>query len=327
MPSVFNSPTLEHIDQAIDAEPEQPRGHLGMSSIAGDARTLWLKFRWSLPDKPAPRTRRIFSLGNVIEAEVVKYLKLAGFEVHADDGSAQYGFKDLGGHYAGSMDGVICGLPESNAWHVLEVKSVKADRFAALVKNGVKQWDPTYFGQMQCYMHHAGLTRALFAAYNKNTSDLHFERVDVDPMFGPAMREKAREIITGPIPESTYPDRTWYEIKKFKSEHYQRVYWSDELPPKPNCRNCRFAIADVSDGETRAAWGCKKKRAELAFEDQVAGCDDHNWISDLVNAPEIRRDEHSVTYNAEGVEFTNGPDQGPTSFNSVELVELSKVGY
>lgn len=330
MPSVFENPVTAAIDAAIDREAarERPRGHLGMSAIAGDARTLWLQFRWSLPEEFSPRVRRIFSLGNLLEAELVKYLRMAGVELHADDGSAQYGFQALGGHYAGSMDGAAIGVPGAEkTWHVFEAKSVKANRFRELEKDGVEKWSPVYFGQMQCYMHHSGMTRALFAAYNKDTSDLYFERVELDPMFGPAMLEKARAIITGSIPESSFPSRSWYEIKKFKSEHYQRVYWGDELPPKPNCRNCRFSIADVDDPEKRARWGCKKYARELSLDDQVAGCDAHNWLPELVGLPVLEAGPDGVTYAGDGFEITNAPHPAPDTFNSAEFVELSKVGY
>ena len=331
MPTVFDNPVTAAIDAAIDAEAaqEQPRGHLGMSAIADDARTLWLRFRWSLPDDIPPRTRRIFSLGWALEAEVTKYIRMIpGVELHADDGSSQYGFKTLGGHYAGSMDGVIRGVPGApKPWHVLEVKSVKANRFAKLEKDGVEKWSPVYFGQMQAYMHHSGMTRALFAAYNKDTSALYFERVNLDPMFGPAMIEKARAIITGPIPESTYPNRDWYEIAKFKGEHYQRVYWSDELPPAPNCRNCRFAVADVDPEKDSAEWGCSKVGEYIPFEFQPKGCDAHNWIPDLVGLPVLDIGPDGVTYAAKNCEPTNAPAHGPTTFNSREFVELSKTNY
>ena len=122
---------------------------------------------------------------------VLPLVSFAAFELYADDGSAQFGYKALGGHYAGSMDGVIRGLSESTAWHVLEVKSVKADRFTQLEKDGVEKWAPVYFGQIQCYMGEFGLERALFAAYNKDTSELYFERVKYEPMYASAMRYKA----------------------------------------------------------------------------------------------------------------------------------------
>ena len=326
MYSVFEDPIVQAIDEAIQAkaDAEKPRGHMGMSGIAGDPRTTWLQFRWSLPDDITPRTRRIFAMGDTIEDIVVRLLKAAGFTVHADDGTSQFGFTALGGHYAGSMDGAIVGLPQSKAWHVLEVKSVNGKRFRKLVEDGVEKWSPVYFGQMQCYGFHSGMTRALFAAYNKDTSELYFERVKIDPMYGAAMLERARDLITGPIPASSYPDRTWYEIAKFKSEEYQAVYWGDHLPPNPNCRNCRFSIADARDEVDGAAWGCLKKQKELSLEDQVAGCESHNWIPDLV-ALEVDnvKDDGVVYENADGVLMQNGPD----GYSSSEFVALSHIDY
>lgn len=319
MTSVFENPINTRIDDSIVAEP--PRAHLGMSQIAGDARTLWLSFRWSLPDDATSRTRRIWALGKVIEAEIIRLLAGAGFELFADDGGEQFGFSFLGGHFAGSMDGVIRGLPQApTKWHVFEAKSVKAARFALLQKVGLKEWDPVYFGQCQSYMGASKLDRALFGAYNKDTSELYFERIPLDPLYFPAMLTKAEQIITGPIPESSYPGRTHYEVKKFKSEHWQRVYWRDELPPHANCRNCRFSVADTEGG----GWGCRLYGKALTYDEQRAGCDHHNFIPDLMPADKIGESADSVTYrHANGVEFTNGPEK----YSSDELIELSRVDF
>jgi len=321
MPSMLECPITAKVNDAINADAEPPRGHLGMSQIAGDARTLWLTFRWSLPDEAAPRTRRIWALGHAIEAELIRYLRDAGFELYADDGGEQFGFSYLGGHFRGSMDGVIRGLPQSTQWHVFEAKSVNGARFKELVKVGVKSWSPVYYGQMQTYGWAANLKRALFAAYNKDTSELYFERVKIEATYGPAMLVKAEEIITGDIPASSYPSRTHYEVKNFRSEAWQRVYWGDELP-LPNCRNCRFSVTDVeNDG---AAWGCKKKRKELTLDEQRKGCLEHNFIPSLVNGEVLQTSSETVTYRMpNGLEITNGPEK----FMSHEMSALSRVDY
>lgn len=325
MASVFESPITEAIDRAIESDARDIRGHLGMSSIAGDARTLWLQFRWSLPDDITPRTRRIFELGNLLEIEVIRLLKLAGFEVYHDDGTGdQFSFSYYGDHFRGSMDGVVRGLPQApKTWHVLEVKSVKGGRFVELQKKGVEKWDAAYYGQMQCYMAAAELDRALFAAYNKDTSELYFERVKLDKTYFPAMRVKALDILENDSPpQSSYKDRSWYEIKNYKSEHYQRVYWGDELPPSVNCRNCRFSRIDLES--PGAQWICGKTRLRLTLEQQQAGCAEHNFLPALMPAKLTAESAESATYMADnGQQFTNGPEK----FSSAELVQLSKVRF
>lgn len=326
MPSAFDyNPTVDSIDEAMVMQHthQTPRGHLGMSSIADDARTLWLKFRWSLPDNVDGRLLRIFELGDRIEDMLAEKLRLAGFVLHTHNAQGdQFRFSEHGGHYAGSMDGAIKGLAESDQWHVWECKSVNTKRFAALKKEGVEKWSPTYYGQMQCYMHHSGMTRALFMAMDKDNSEIYTERVKVEPMYGPAMMTKALAILTEDVPESTYRDRSWYEIRNYKSEHYQRVYWGDELPPAANCRNCRFSVADVT--QPGANWHCLQKQRILTIEDQQIGCKQHNFIPSLMPAEQIAIDGATVVYrHSKGFDFINGPG----GYSSDELIALSQQDF
>ncbi|CAK0756404.1 YqaJ viral recombinase domain-containing protein [Gammaproteobacteria bacterium] len=273
---VIESPTLSAIDQALaQRECEQiPRGHLGMSEIGEpDDRKLWLKFRWSLPDTPSPRILRVFQLGNLIEQELAALLRMIpGLTLHTINPKTgkQFNFQYLGGHFAGSMDGCLIGLPEApKTWHVWESKSVGHKYFGDLVKKGVKAWNPKYYAQLQCYMGATNLDRALFMAYQKDNSSLYVERVKKEPMFWEGMMAKAERIITRYLaPESSYRDRTWYE-SKFMSEDAQAVYWGDRLP-RPNCRNCRFSEAVMDDDSSR--WHCHQFETDLSLEEQKEGC-------------------------------------------------------
>ena len=65
------------IDHVMLSEPEKPRPYLGMSQIGNpDERMLWLNFRWCLePTNFEPRISRILDLGNLLEDQIVDYLK------------------------------------------------------------------------------------------------------------------------------------------------------------------------------------------------------------------------------------------------------------
>ena len=308
------------IDDALAAmhAAEVPRGHLGMSQIGNpDERTLWLKFRWSLPGVPAPRTLRIFQLGHYVEIELARLLRLIpGVELHTttEDGG-QFSFKLLGGHFAGSMDGAIHGIPEApKTWHVWEAKSASGKRFAQLVKDGVQKWSHEYYAQLQCYMGATGMERALFTAYNKDDSSLHIERIEREPMFWEAMQEKARRIIQQPdMPASSWRDRTWYEAK-FMSEHAQAVYWGDRLPA-PSCRNCRFVEAVTDRLETGARWHCHLLRDDRSLIEQRVGCEAHQYmptfIAQFAKLEHLPDDGDAVIYSIDGELFANGLRSNP----------------
>lgn len=308
------------IDDALAAmhAAEVPRGHLGMSQIGNpDERTLWLKFRWSLPDVPAPRTLRIFQLGHYVEIEIARLLRLIpGVELHTtDEAGSQFNFKLLGGHFAGSMDGAIRGIPEApKTWHVWEAKSASSKCFSQLEKDGVQKWSPEYYAQMQCYMGATGMERALFTAYNKDDSALYVERVKREPMFWEAMQEKARRIIQqADMPASSWRDRTWYEAK-FMSDDAQAVYWGDRLPA-PNCRNCRFVEAVTDRHETAARWHCHLLRDDRSLIEQRAGCEAHQYmptfITQFAKLEHLPDDDDAVIYSTDGELFANGLRSNP----------------
>lgn len=335
----------EHaIDKAVskDYDAKDPRGHLGMSSIGNpDTRTLWLKFRWSLPDKPNARTLRIFNLGNIIEDEVVRLLRLSDFQVWEKDPATgkQFNFKRLGGHFAGSSDGVIKGIPESKQTHLLEIKSAKESKFKELKQlrhesvdhnTALKKWNPDYFGQCQCYMSELELKRSLFVVYNKDTSEILSLRIKPEAFYFEGALAKAERIIEATTPpQSSYPNRNWFEIKNYKSEEYQRVYWGDALPPKANCRNCRSCTPVIDQQRTDAAWVCSRDGKSKSIPEQLSGCTEHNFLPALMpaNLIEVHESANAVEYEAkDGTRFFNAGEQDHAErvFSSRELIVMSE---
>jgi hypothetical protein len=314
---------------------DESRGHLGMSQIGKeDARSLWLSFRWSLPNDYTARTLRIFAMGNLIEDEIIRLLRnIPGVELHDKDADGkQFRFVDIGGHFCGSMDGAILGVPEApKTWHVFEAKSVALKRFTDLQKKGVKEWSSEYYGQLQSYMRCTGMERALFVAYCKDNSELYIERVKYDAQNAEALLIKAERIITATEPPaSSWPNEQWYE-SKFLSEDARSIYWGKRLP-SPNCRNCLFAKPDTKG--TGAKWVCHHTSDlntgdSLPFERQKTGCEMHNFIPALVPAKLVELDDESVLYSThDGHYFSNahGYQLGAQAYTSWELEHLSKTG-
>lgn len=323
--------TVVAIDEAMDSS-DNPRVHLGMSQIGKeDQRILWLNFRWCMPDSIKPRVKRIFRMGDLIETEVISLLSkipdVTLFERDPDT-NEQFRFSFLGGHFGGSMDGCILGIPEApKTWHVLEVKSVKASRFKELKKTLIKDWSPEYYGQMQCYMGASGMTRALFVAYCKDDSEIYTERVKPEKFYWESIQQKAKRIIEAPCPpESIYTKREDYRVKMMSFDE-QAIYWGDITPTKPNCRNCRFSEPLFT--ENNAAWRCNKFGDLLPEAQQRKGCDCHNWIPELVPAELVGKGDDWTQYKTkDGFEFFNTAKGEPVhaqAYTSKELAHISKL--
>lgn len=174
--------TLNLIDKAILENQKPVRKRIGCSQ-AGEECEYKLFMDLHNPQLiDDPRILRIFELGNQVETVVINLLKQAGVNVfERDDRGNQFGVSFLDGLLCGSVDAVVTGIPESEKAHVLEIKSYNNARFNTLCKESVSKSDPKYYTQVQLYLKGLNLEKALFIAYNKDTSDLYEERIDYDP--------------------------------------------------------------------------------------------------------------------------------------------------
>ena len=326
------------IDAAImrnHAEKDKPRGHLGFSRIGyDDSRTLWLDFRWSLPSDFTARTLRIFQAGHDGETTIINLLKQAGFQVwdmNPETGQ-QWRVTFCGGHFSGSADGIIKGLPGfEDIPHLLEIKTAKASKFKEFVRKGVKQANPVYWYQVQGYAAQDALNlpAALFIVLNKDTSEIYAERVEREPGIFDRLHQKAAEIIASDTPPaSIYKDKTWFELK-YHSDAWNAVYWGEQLPAQ-NCRNCRHSCPIIEGHGAR--WYCRRYAYDIPLDFQRTGCIDHNYlpammpadfvsIHDKHNAVEYRtREEKPATF------FNSSSGSVDNVYNSLELEQISKNG-
>ena len=325
--------TERAMDEAIAAQhaAEAARGHLGMSGIGGPCdRLQWLKLHWSLPDNPSPRILRVFKVGNLLETAMIEWLRLIpGVELHTEDQKTgkQINFSLFGGHFGGSLDGVIKGIPEApKPWHVWENKTANTKRFAELKKIGIKAWAPEYWSQAQCYMGSIGMDRALFTVINKDDSSIYTERLQYEPMAWDALQAKALRILEAEQPpEGAWKSPDHFESKMKLNADSAPVYFGKELPA-PNCRNCRFS-APVLEGEG-ARWLCRKEARLLSLAEQRKGCDQHEYITGLMPFESVGETATGIAYKyKDGGEFINGPVATGNSFSSNELFHLGKTAF
>lgn len=297
------------------------RPHLGASLIGHPcARYLWLTWRWALKETFDGRMLRLFEAGRQFETRIVAELRDIGVQVTEGDAQGrQWRVSDHGGHFAGSLDGAALGLPEAPAtWHVLEFKTHNARSFAELKAKGVQQSKPMHWAQMQTYMGLTGMTRAMYIAENKDTSELYSERVDFDSVEFERLRVRALQVIESPEPPPRISnDPAWYQCKTCAMHpicHGQQA-------PLVNCRTCAHSTP-VMDGD--GGWQCELRNTAIDLGRQHIGCDGHRYIpllleriGEKVDATAEPDGNAGVRYRTpDGCEFVNG---APPHFASREI--------
>ena len=323
---------LSSLDESlINYEKSKPqRGHLGFSQIGGDDRKIWLQFRFSWPDEIDARVHRIFRLGNLLEQEVIELIsKVPCVRVLERDPETgrQWAHAYLGGHFSGSMDAVI---KEPSGWSVLEIKSASDKRFKEFKKVGLEKWNTEYAAQVQAYLGASGLPNALFVVYNKDTSELAYERVKAEKTAFAGYLAKAERIITTQEIPAGNVSESDIEAKWMKGET-KEVYFGRQLPPSVNCRNCRFSRPVIE--ANAAKWECIHDNVggDIHIQTQRTGCSMHNWLPSLVPADMIGKYPDCVKYRTkDGLEFWNAEGNASAIhtqvYSSRELYHLSRFG-
>ncbi|MBF0424602.1 MAG: oxidoreductase [Magnetococcales bacterium] len=274
-----NGPTVEAILAAYEADAGRGfRPHLGASIIGRECdRSLWLDFRWTARASFGGRMLRLFETGQLEENRLIRNLRRIGVTVLEVDPHTgrQWRVEACDGHFGGSLDAAALGIPEApKTWHVCEFKTHNATSFAELRKHGVQKAKPQHYAQMQVYLHLTGMTRALYLAVNKDTDDLHAERLQVDGAEGLRLLAKAERIIRAERPPMRISaDPSWYQCRM--CHHHPLCH--EGASAERNCRTCLHSTpAEIG------LWLCSPSERLMALEAQKAGCSGHLFIPDLV---------------------------------------------
>lgn len=257
----------EALDAAVvQAHSESPRYHLGASQIGKEcSRDIWYGWRWASSNVFPGRMLRLFQRGHEEEPKIYKWLKQMGCQIWSVDPEGnQYGFRSLGGHFAGSTDGIIK-IPGDNTPMILELKTANDRSFKSTKEKGVRATKPEHYAQMMVYCQQLELTRALYLVVNKNDDEIYAEFVDYDPVEAEALWQKARGIIaTNRPPAKLSNDPSFFKCKFCNHSDVCHNHGAAQV----NCRTCKHASAE-HDG-----WMCKKSLPEI--RDQ-RGCDLHQY--------------------------------------------------
>jgi len=287
---VIPPPTHATVTKIFDAihrkTGQRHRAHLGASQIGRECeREIWYSFRWAKQQDFDGRMLRLFRSGKMAEDQLADDLRATGATVYNSDPDTgeQFQYSDLGGHFAGSMDGAGVGFVESpSKWHVIEYKTHNQKSYDDLTKNGVEKSKPEHYAQVQAYMGWSGMERAAYIALNKNTDEIYVERIKFDQASFDRIRQKAKEIIFATDPPERINDSPAFY--KCKMCHFASICHEagQGQVAEANCRTCKYS-APLEDG----GWACDLHRKTLEKDDQLRGCADHQHRAGM--APEAVR--------------------------------------
>ncbi len=254
--------TSNKLDEGI-AESSVGRGYMGLSGIGNPCqRSLQYQFHMATNNEIGHRLSRIFETGNIAENFMIADLKRIGISVWGEQDEI-IGFA---GHWKGHIDGRCLGVIEApKTPHLLEMKTHNQKSFDSLLQKGVEASKPTHYAQMQIYMDGIGYTRALYMAYNKNTSHYYAERVRIDKELIEKLKEKQRVVLIEETPFLRIGTNkpSWYECKFCNDKEI----CFGKVKPLQNCGTCHHR--DVyKDG----VFKCGLDDAPLIWERQVKGC-------------------------------------------------------
>ncbi len=331
--------TISRIYKHYEDNQEAPhRWHLGASLIGREcSRELFYTFRWCTTERHEGRLLRLFETGQLAESRFVANLRAIGVKVEEVDPitGKQFRISDFGGHFGGSLDGIGKGFIEApRTEHVIEMKTHGEKSFKELIAKLVKTAKPEHWVQMNTYMGYKELTRAYYLAVNKNTDELHGERVKFDAKEFEKTRNKALQIITSDRPlEKISQDSSWYKCK-FCTHH---SLCHGTARPEVNCRTCSFSTP-VIEG-TAATWHCGKYDCNVdeTTMRQSHDCPSHLFIPPLLEnwATPIDAGEDFVVYrnNSNEQVFINGSEadkqeeMGATCYTSKEIKAAADIRF
>lgn len=259
---------ISHVGDAYRDTKEDFRSHLGASLIGRTcAREIWYGFRWATKPSFQGRMVRLFNRGHLEEARFIALLLSIGCTIYQqDENGKQFRISAEEGHFGGSGDGVVIGLPDlaPGTPALAEFKTHSDKSFKELSAKGVKTAKFEHYIQMQVYMRKMGLAVALYLAVNKNTDELYGEMVALDTIIADQFLDRAAKIIwMKSPPEMINKSVGWFDCKFCDQKPVCKL----KKEPEVNCRTCEF-----SSPVEEAQWHCSKNNSNIPKTIQLVGC-------------------------------------------------------
>ena len=276
------SPTIDAIYTALEASRDTfDNIGVGFSSAGNPCdRAIWLSLRWASHQKPMDGQKiSVVNRGTLEEDRACEDLTLAGCLVY----DRQKNIRLADGWLRGKIDGVVSGLIEApKTDHLLEIKCTEQKSFTPLRKKGVKEAREGWWAQMQLGMAGLGLDRAVFFVRNRNTEEIHIERIAYDQAYTASLIARTRRIVSSDkMPPKIddnpkMPPCVWCEHRAFCFEESTDV--------RSNCRTCAFSTF-VSAGDAH----CSRFDKPLSVNAQKDGCPAHLFHPELIHGTIVAR--------------------------------------
>lgn len=212
--------TIKKLSKLIDkikTKPDEPRPYIGASSIGSDCmRQIWYGYKGYEGEQHTPRMQRNIDIGKRFESMVLDWLEAAGVKVERPSEKNNYlSFSDNEiTYFCGHADAL---LPKLDA--VIDVKVIKASSWREFVRKGLFSWSPVYYAQLQSYMGMGDIPYAYLMALNKDTGELHDERIAFDANYYKSLKMRAEMIAISesePPRVSNHPGWWLCKICKYK---------------------------------------------------------------------------------------------------------------
>ena len=263
---------------------------MGASLIGGEcARAIWYGFHWVTKPRFSGQTLRLFNRGHLEEGRFIALLLMINCQVfQQDEHGKQYRISHAEGHFGGSGDGVVVGLPDLQPGipALSEFKTHGEKSFVALAgKNwrkyvkgllegkpipfegeGVRLAKFEHYVQMQTYMRKMGLAVALYVAVNKNTDDIYMELVPLDTATADQFLDRGEKLVWMQEPPKKLNSSPGFFGCTF-CDHKPVCHKIGKAVPEVNCRTCTHS-APVAGAE----WMCKVRCQTIPKEVQLTGC-------------------------------------------------------
>ena len=304
--AVNRHPLSNAIDEAIEDYAKEKdagkiRGYLGMSSIGKVcSRQLWYGFRFASPltgGFPA-RTLRNFEDGHRTEDLAAERIqRVEGVQLLTETVDQQYGITAIGGHYRGHVDGFIKGVPSEDSDQVFlwenkccsppvynKLKKLINDSPDGDTSNVLNNWNMIYYIQAIVYMHYFNLggmdiKEAIHTVDGSGgREETLVVKTKTDQLLGEAMEAKARTIIFAKSPDDFHriaSDASAYDCTF--CDHKAVCHAAE--PMQLNCRTCIHSEPLESEDNISAEWRCNKHQTLLTQDEQLAGCEDYQAIT------------------------------------------------
>lgn len=248
-----------------DGKRSQRLGMAGLGEVC--VRRMWFGFRWASEKQIIRKIKRLFSFGDIVEEIVITDLEEIGITIT----DRQKWVNGWGGHIAGRIDGIAHNVPEAPATpHLLEVKSMNDKNFNHLKKYGIIESQPKHYVQMIIYMGKLELTRGLYIAMNKNTSEVFVVRVHFDKNAYNEYMHRAIDVVSHETAPPNLFDNINCQACKFCD--FTNICYENE-PMLKSCRSCQHC--DVAD---EGKWECGYHKKQLTYDEQVAACEHYKVI-------------------------------------------------